>query len=160
SYLTALAAAKVPAELHVYESGGHGGCFDKYPFMEWGREAGRFLREHKFLDAEMENAGNAWLRQKEPAVQKSKYGQVDTVGGPRASPKAAPARPGPIPEALQDQDLGDIDRRIRQRLESAMPVIPLWPKGVGGDDPRLKEGPTIALVRPEQPDGRAALLCP
>lgn len=97
SYFTALRAARVPAELHVYGSGGHGGCFDKYPLPDWGRQAARFLRTHKHLDAAAEAAGNDWLAKQEPGVRASAFGHIDTVGGPKAPPRR-PAAGKPSPD--------------------------------------------------------------
>ena len=58
-----------PAELHVFSSGGHGGCFDRYPLLGWGYESARFLRDHEFLDEEAVRAGEAWLRKQEANSQ-------------------------------------------------------------------------------------------
>jgi len=42
-YSLELARAKVPAELHVYATGGHGGAIHKYPFGEWAGEWFRWM---------------------------------------------------------------------------------------------------------------------
>jgi acetyl esterase/lipase len=180
SYMAALIKARVPAELHVYASGGHGGAFDKYPFMEWGRETVRFLKDHKFLDAQAVKAGNDWLDKKEPAVKAKQKALTDTAGGPKAAPNAPRGKLGPLADAIAEEHLETGDREIRKLLKSAAPVIPLWPKGNRADDP-LKDGadsiatfsgpgsvlridrvtrPTLTLMRPEKPDGRAIIICP
>jgi acetyl esterase/lipase len=49
AYSIALMDAKVPSEMHIYASGGHGGAVEKYPFGQWANECYRFLGDHKFL---------------------------------------------------------------------------------------------------------------
>ncbi|MGC3966526.1 MAG: hypothetical protein QM775_03905 [Pirellulales bacterium] len=79
SYFAALRQAKVPAELHVWSSGGHGGMFDRYPLVGWGYEGLRFLHDHKFLDDEAVAAGRAWIEREEAKL--------------KADPKAATPTP-------------------------------------------------------------------
>ena len=53
-YLRALTEAKVPAELHVYEEGSHGGGMRTYPFGEWADECARWLKDRGFAGTETE----------------------------------------------------------------------------------------------------------
>ena len=50
-YYRALVAAKVPAELHVYETGGHGYGLrpTSHPVTHWPQLAGAWLRLHQFI---------------------------------------------------------------------------------------------------------------
>lgn len=149
SYFTALRGAKVPAELHVYESGGHGGVFDKYPLLDWGRQAARFLRNHGFLDATAAESGNGHLAKLEPGVRASEWGHIDRVGGPKAPPRPAAKLPA-LPAGLADDALGEADKKLRERLGGKGPVYALWPAGA--------DRATLAVLRPEKPDGRAAVV--
>ena len=47
-YVRALAKAKVPAELHIYEEGSHGGGMRTYPFGEWTEECARWMTDHGY----------------------------------------------------------------------------------------------------------------
>ena len=59
--MLALRAAKVPAELHIYPEGGHAGCFNKYPLMEFVRPAARFLKDQNIFTDAMVKVSNEWL---------------------------------------------------------------------------------------------------
>lgn len=184
NHMAALRRAKVPAELHVFSSGGHGGCFDRYPLLGWGYEAARFLADHKVLDDEAVKAGEAWLRRREAEVKAGPDQRIDTAG----AAKAAPRRPaegfaGKAPaDALPDGALTPGDAELRKLLGPDAPILPLWPKGSRADDPLPadpepetnktlpgpKEAlriahvvrPTLAVMRPAKPDGRAVIVCP
>jgi acetyl esterase/lipase len=184
-YLAALRRAKVPAELHVFASGGHGGCFDRYPLSGWGYEAVRFLRDHQVLDDQAATAGEAWLEDREAAVRATQQPLVDTAGAAKAAPRwesAASAISEPA-DALATARLGPGDAELRRLLGPDVPLIPLWPAGTRADDP-LQPGPdvaettptlpgadsvlritnvtrpTLAVMRPGKPDGRAVIVCP
>ncbi len=185
NYLAALRKAKVPAELHVFSSGGHGGCFDRYPLLGWGYEAMRFLRDHQVLDAEAVSAGQAWLSNRVAAVRATQKPLVDTVGAAKAAPRLeTAAAPNQEPaDALAAAQLGPGDAELRNLLGPDVPLLPLWPAGTRADDP-LQPGPdtqetnttlpgadsvlritnvtrpTLAVMRPKKPDGRAVIVCP
>ena len=46
SYFRTLTEADVPAELHVYEGGSHGGGTRAYPFRTWTKECARWMDDH------------------------------------------------------------------------------------------------------------------
>lgn len=180
SYMSALRTAKVPAELHVFSTGGHGGCFDRYPLLGWGFEAARFLKDHKFLDDEAEKASETWLKAREAEV-KPKSNPVDVVGAAKAPPKVDASFVFKTPkDAIEGAKLTPGDAQIRKLLGPDVPILPLWPKGTRGDDP-LKDAtettptlpvannflrisqvaqPTMAMLRPQKPDGRAVVVFP
>ncbi len=185
NYMAALRKAQVPAELHVFSSGGHGGCFDRYPLLGWGYEAARFLRDHQFLDAEAATVGEAWLRDREAAVKAAQQPLVDIAGAAKAAPQlagTAPSNSEPA-DALATARLGPGDAELRNLLGPDIPLIPLWPAGTRADDPLPTDPdgaeinttlpgadsvlritnvtqPTLAVMRPKAPDGRAVIVCP
>ena len=63
-----LRKAKVPSELHVYPEGGHGGCFDKYPLMEFARPAARFLRDQGLFTEAMQTRSDQWMDELESSL--------------------------------------------------------------------------------------------
>jgi acetyl esterase/lipase len=184
SYLAALRKAKVPAELHVFSSGGHGGCFDRYPLLGWGYEATRFLKDHDVLDEEAAKAGEAWLKGQESAVKAHLDKLADTAGAAKSAPRADPSATSNAPaDALAEADLTAGDAELRKRLGPDAPILPLWPTGTRADDPLASEPdgpetnaslpgpgeilrigkvvrPTLAWMRPARPDGRAVIVCP
>jgi len=184
SYMTALRKAKVPAELHVFSSGGHGGCFDRYPLLGWGYESARFLRDHGILDDEAVKAGEAWLQKREVEVKATLTRLADTAGAAKVAPRLAEVLPGKEPaDALADASLSPGDAELRKLLGPDAPILPLWPTGARADDPlRLCPDrpetnttlpgpnsvlritnvvvPTVAVLRPKNPDGRAVIVCP
>src|SRR5262249_37528381 len=83
-------------------------------------------------------------------VMKSKQGQVDTIGGPKNSPRMAKLISGAVNGALADDKLDEADRLIRKGLGVPAPVLPLW----------AKEKSTLTLLQPVKPDGRAVVICP
>lgn len=184
NYMAALRKAKVSAELHVFSSGGHGGCFDRYPLLGWGYESARFLRDHGFLDEEAVRTGEAWLKKQEAKVKAKLKTLADTAGAAKAAPRLdkASSKKEP-PDALALANLSPGDAALRKLLGPEAPIIPLWPTGTRADDP-LKlspDGPetiatlpgpnsllritnvvqpTVAVMRPKDPDGRAVIVCP
>ncbi len=184
NYFASLRKAGVPAELHIFSSGGHGGCFDRYPLLGWGYEAARFLRDHKVLDEQAVKTGDAWLRKQEIAVKSKLSALADTAGAAKVAPhlNKESARPE-ISGALADPGLSAGDGELRKLLGPDAPIIPLWPKGTRDDDPfqaappapetnttlpsptdilRITNVvlPTMAIMRPQNPDGRAVIVCP
>lgn len=184
SYFDALRMAAVPTELHVYASGGHGGCFDRYPLVGWGCEGTRFLKDHGVLDAAAAERGTAWIRAAEGKVLAAMTTLPDTAGSSRTAPRAPTAAvPRPLPDAMADADLAAGDVELRKLLGPGAPIIPLWPEGVRADDPLARDAsvkehnrsvssptdilrigavtrPTLAVMRAEKPDGRAVIICP
>jgi acetyl esterase/lipase len=184
NYMTALRKAKVPAELHVFSSGGHGGCFDRYPLLGWGYESARFLKDHRFLDDESVQVGQAWLRKQEAEVKAKLTTLADTAGAAKAAPRIDNASSAQQPaDALADARLTAGDAELRKLLGPDTPIIPLWPTGTRADDslkpspdgpetnttlPGPKSSlrvtkvvqPTVAVMRPKNPDGRAVIVCP
>jgi len=184
NYLAALRQAQVPAELHVFSSGGHGGCFDRYPLLGWGYESARFLKDHDFLDEDAAKTGEAWLRKREAEVKAKLQTLADTAGAAKAAPRrpTMPSQKEPA-DALADASLGAGDLELRKLLGPDVPIFPLWPTGTRTDDPlNLKPAgpetnttlpslnsslritnvvvPTMTVMRPKQPDGRAVIVCP
>lgn len=185
SYFKALRKAKVPAELHMYSSGWHGGCFDRYPLLGWGYESARFLRDHKFLDDEAVNASTRWLKAAEADVKASgKNLHIDTVGAAKALPKFDAAAVVPHPsDALDASQLNPGDAELRKLVGPEAAILPVWPAGKRPTDVLVEKGPiaettptlpsekeflrigtvttpTLTVMRPAQPDGRAILICP
>jgi acetyl esterase/lipase len=183
-YFAGLRQAGVPAELHIVSSGGHGGCFDRYPLLEWGYEAARFLRDHHVLDEEAVKTGEAWLRRQESEVKSKLTVLADTAGGAKAAPhppKVSP--PAPVAGALPEASLSPGDAELRKLLGPEAPIISVWPQGARADDPLMAAAagpetnttlpgpkeilritnvtlPTLAVMRPKNPDGRAVIVCP
>jgi len=188
SYFAALRQAKVPAELHVWSSGGHGGLFDRYPLVGWGYEGLRFLRDHKVLDDDAVASGRKWIEQEEARLRSdSKNLRLDTNGAARKAPGfAAIAAKSTPADALPDDRLTSGDADARKLLGPGVPIIRLWPNGTRDDDPLATGGaqtadkeqnthpqaatgglrvaevtrPTLAVLRPEKPDGRAVIIFP
>jgi acetyl esterase/lipase len=183
SYMAALRKVNVPAELHVFSSGGHGGCFDRYPLLGWGYEAARFLKDHAILDEQAVQRSEAWLKQQEGQVKASVKSLVDRAGAAKAAPRVdKPSRTRP-PDALADGDLSAGDAELRKLLGPDAAILPLWPTHTRDDDPLVgtPDGaeantslpgpdnilrianvsqPTLAVMRPANPDGRAVIICP
>lgn len=184
NYMAALRKAEVPAELHVFSSGGHGGCFDRYPLLGWGFEAMRFLHDHHFLDDEAAAAGKVWLMTKEAIVKLKLTSPPDTAGTARTAPQApTETSPKKAVDAIADADLTPGDAELRKLLNSDAPIMPLWPSGTRADDPFVTGAavtetntslpgekeilritgvsrPTLAVMRAKNPDGRAVIVCP
>ncbi|QDV45941.1 Acetylxylan esterase precursor [Stieleria neptunia] len=164
-----LRQAKVPAELHVYPDGGHGGCFDKYPLMEFVRPAARFLKDHGMFTETMQQQSNAFLDRLQATFLKR-----NPVSGDVAKSAAAEIEP-----VTPSADWTAGDRQLAALRKPAPEIISLWPgDGKRADDPgaELSEElpqrpdglvritnvsrPTIHVWRPERPDGRAVILFP
>jgi acetyl esterase/lipase len=184
NYLAALRKAQVPAELHVFSSGGHGGCFDRYPLLGWGYESARFLKDHNFLDEDALKTSEAWLRKREAEVKAKPQTLADTAGAAKAAPRRPATPPQTEPaDALADASLSAGDAELRKLLGPDPPILPLWPTGTRADDPlnlspagpeinttlpssnnslRITNviQPTMAVMRPKDPDGRAVIVCP
>lgn len=161
-----LRAAKVPVEFHAYPEGGHGGCFDKYPFMEFVRPCARFLKDQGILTEEMQKAGDAWLDAHEKTFLKKSA--PENVG-------AALKITGNLPTAKQTEG----DKRLASYAKELLPILALWPgDATRADDPakHLVEAtpdrgdnilriqnvakPTLHLWRPKRPDGRCIIVFP
>ena len=150
-YYLALMEAKVPAELHVYPVGGHGGAIDKYPFGEWAQECYRFLGDQGIIAA-----------------------------APRPQPLAYKAKELPDLQPRDDQTLGDQRLgQILGRDCPVVPVWPdgvgpdetlepaaeeVTAKSRGGNALNIRRvtRPTLTLVRPpaDKATGRAMIVCP
>lgn len=48
-YFRALTEAEVPAELHIYEKGWHGGGMRPYPFREWANSCERWMQDRNII---------------------------------------------------------------------------------------------------------------
>lgn len=164
--MAVLGRKDVPAELHVWTKGGHGGCFDKYPLAEFARPASRFLVRHEILPEKLLTVSDGWL---DPVVQKL-----------RKSPKRQVAKQPDPPMDLGEETLSEIDRAIRQAAGQSHPVYCLWPgDGTRSDDPfksdkeelrQAKNGgipiatdvtcPTMTFFSADKPTGRGVLVFP
>ncbi len=184
SYLAALRKAGISAELHVFSSGGHGGCFDRYPLLGWGYEAARFLHDHKILDQQALQASNAWLELQEAQVKQGLTHPTDTAGAASVAPQEpADVSTKPTSDALVDASLSPGDAELRKLFGPDVPILPLWPSGTRSDDPIAGDAdvqetnttlpgpdnvlrithvvrPTLAVMRPTKPDGRSVIICP
>ena len=159
-----LRKAMVPSELHVYPEGGHGGCFNKYPLMEFVRPASRFLKDQGVFTSEMEKLTNEWIDAHEAKFLERRDLQE------RSSVAKLPH---------SDTDLTDGDRALAALRDPPPTVIPIWPgNGKRDDDPasdlveelpekgdgivrvRNVSRPTMHLWRPKSPDGRAVIVFP
>lgn len=185
SYMQALRSAKIPAELHVFSSGGHGGCFDRYPLLGWGYEAARFLKDHQILDEEAVAKGSEWLTRTENEVKSTlERPVVDTVGAAKTPPQASDLENlKPLTDALPNEKLSPGDLELRKLVGPDAAIIPVWPTLKRADDPLARDSkgpeatptlpsdkeflrignvtePTLVVMRPKKPDGRAALICP
>ena len=162
-----LRKAKVPAELHVYPEGGHSGCFNKYPLMEFIRPAARFLMDQGLFTKAMQESGNQWLDELEATFLKrpeSGENATDRIKSVGSAPKS---------------EWTSGDRKLAALRQPAPAVIALWPgNGKRHDDPaahfeeelpQKPDGfvrmtkvsrPTLHLWRPENPDGRAVIVFP
>jgi|GEM_PF-256596 len=180
AYMAALVKAKVPSELHVFSSGGHGGCFDRYPLLGWGFESTRFLKDHGMLDDEAAAAGEAWLKQQEAAVKEKNPTPPDSAGASRKAPQKA----GDIGKFGQQSAAYSVgDAALVKLVGHDGRVLRIWPHGVRSDDPLVKNStsqetlltgtkglqvvritdvtsPTLILMRPEKYDGRAVIVLP
>jgi acetyl esterase/lipase len=128
--------------------------------------------------------GEAWLQQRETEVKSKLTALADTAGGAKAAPRLphGEAQP-PISGGLAEASLSAGDAELRKLLGPEAPMIPLWPQGTRADDPLLAAPagpetntsvpsstdilrianvtvPTLAVMRPKQPDGRAVIVCP
>jgi acetyl esterase/lipase len=164
-----LRRAKVPVELHVYPTGGHGGMFNKYPLMAFARPCARFLVDKGLFTEEMRAAGDAWLDEQVPKTKAKLFPNVPTARpGLEAAPRAAPdlASTG-VPEA----DLTEGERAIRKVAGKALPVFRIWPdrKPSKPEDVTYRGGimriakvtaPSFTVFQPARADGRAVLVFP
>ena len=150
-YYLALMEGNVPAELHVYPEGGHGGAIEKYPFGQWAQECYRFLGDQGIIDAA------------EP---------------PRPLTYKAKALPDVQPNA--DLTLGDSRlRQILGRNCPVVPVWPagkepdetfdakdevVTARSRGGNALNIREvtRPTLTIVSPAKgkATGKAVIVCP
>lgn len=138
STLLNLRKKKIPTELHIYPDGGHGGCFNKYPFMEFVRPAARFLKDQRLFSAGMQKAGDQWL----DALEAKFLTRPQTPAFPESA--------GRISGAANPNEWTPADRRLAELRSPAPNIIPLWPgSGTRADDP----GATLQEELPEKPDG-------
>lgn len=164
-----LKQAKVPAELHVYPEGGHGGCFDKYPLMEFVRPAARFLKDQSVISESAVTASDEFLNQLEATfLDRSSSGENKRAGKQVAST-----------ERLAEAEWSVADHKLAALRDPAPEVYPIWPNdGKRNDDPDVDlteellerpDGlvritnvtrPTLHAWRPEHPDGRAVVVFP
>lgn len=173
-----LAKAKVPAELHVYPEGGHGGCFDKYPLMEFVRPAARFLKDQGLFSESMERQSNAFVDQLESTFlnrgdDRAKVASNDSGRGEASTTLTA----GELTAGESDWTSGD--RKLAVLRQPKPEIISLWPGDGRRDDdpgaefeeelPQRPDGlvritnvsrPTLHLWRPNQADGRAVIVFP
>lgn len=164
STMLQLRTAKVPAELHVYPEGGHGGCFDKYPLIEFVRPAARFLKDQGVFSAANERDSNAFLDRLETTFLTRTKTDAITV-------------PQSIDTSNEHWTSGD--RSLAALRKSDPEVISIWPGNGKRDDdpganfteelPQRPDGlvritkvsrPTLHVWRPAEPDGRAVLVFP
>jgi acetyl esterase/lipase len=161
--LIEMKAHKIPAELHLWSKGGHGGVANKYPLVEFARPGARFLVRHQILPEEKIARSDTWL---DKTVAELHTPPVAQRGGTATSP------PG-----LPDSELSIIDREIQSRYGATRPVYRIWPgTGKRADDP-LKEKdetvtqrnvpvasgvtvPTMTFFPAERADGRGVIVCP
>lgn len=162
-----LREAKVPAELHVYPEGGHGGCFNKYPLMEFIRPAASFLADQGLFTAAMQQASDKWLDKLEATFLE------------RKSAARSPAKRLAISQALPKSEWSPADQRLAKLRETPPTIIRIWPAdGSRNDDPAADLAETLpeksdGLVRvtnvsrptlhhwqPAAPDGRAVIVFP
>ena len=150
-YYLALMEADVPAELHIYPVGGHGGAIEKYPFGQWAQECYRFLDDQ---------------------------GIIDVVESPE--PLAYKAKSLPDVEPNADLTLGDSRlRQILGRDFTVIPVWPdgkepdetldtegevVTAKSRGGNALNIRNvtRPTLTIVQPTEgtATGKAVIVCP
>tara|TARA_R110002049_G_scaffold72490_6_gene187417 strand:- start:112103 stop:114067 length:1965 start_codon:yes stop_codon:yes gene_type:complete len=171
-----LRKAKVPSELHVYPEGGHGGTFDKYPFMDFVRPAARFMRDQGLFTDKMKSRSDAWIDQLESSVLNR-----DVTSPFVAAKETESVTPGsePADGALSSDQLSVGDRQLARLQQNSAGVFPLWPgSGKRDDDPGAELDETIPdrgdeitrisnVTRPtihhwpaENGDGRAVLVFP
>jgi acetyl esterase/lipase len=186
AYMNALNKAKVPSELHVFASGGHGGCFDRYPLIGWGYESTRFLKDHGVLDAEAAAAGEEWLKGQERTVLADLPALPDSAGAAKKAPRVPEASSKASSDnGLGERDLSIGDVELKKLAGSNSMILELWPGGTRSDDPLAKDGPTaetlptkpgdkpgevlritditrpsLVMMRPAKPDGRAVIVIP
>lgn len=163
--MASLRKAKVPAELHIYPEGGHSGCFNKYPFLDFVRPAARFLKDQSILTDPMQKLSDEWIQ----GVEKKFVTPIDP----------APTKPEPSIAGLDMKDQSKGDKALAALRKPPPAIIPLWPDdGTRGDDPTrdLEEvlpqrpdgfvrvtsvsRPTLHFWPAERPDGRAVIIYP
>ena len=157
---------KVPAEMHLWTKGGHGGCFDKYPLAEFARPGARFLVRRDILPEKLLATSDDWLDQVSEKLRKS-------INQPEAR------RPDP-PKGLDDGAHSPLDREIQKVAGQQHPVYRLWPgNGTREDDPHKAEQealrpvknpgiqiatdvtvPTMTYFPADKPNGRGVLVFP
>lgn len=169
-----LRQAKVPAELHVFPEGGHGGCFDKYPLMEFVRPAARFLKDQGLFTEAMQHESNAFLDRLEATFLKRRVGQQEV--SKTETVKLAATKSD---AAVHPSDWTEGDRQLAALRKPAPEIISIWPGDGKRDDdpaavlqeelPQRPDGlvritnvsrPTIHVWRPAHPDGRAVVIFP
>lgn len=160
--LIEMKARKIPAELHLWTRGGHGGVSNKYPLAEFARPGARFLQRHAILPEAKLAASDAWLDKTVATLQQAPEVQI---GG----------KPSP-PAGLADAALSKIDRDVHNRYGATRAVYHLWPGGRRADDP-MKDNeetitqravvvgtgvtaPTMTFFPAAEADGRAVLVFP
>ncbi len=148
----------------------------------WGYEGLRFLHDHKVLDDEAVAAGRAWIEQEEAKLHsdpKTLRPDTNWSGESGAASRDAGFETRTC-RRFADERLSRGDDDARKLLGPGVPIIPLWPNGTRDDDPLAAGGdqlptknktrilsrkrglriadvtrPTLAVLRPEKPDGRA-----
>ena len=154
--------------------------FERYPLSGWGFEAARFLKDHKIFDGEAVKISEAWIQKREAEVKPTLPRLADTAGAAKAGPRLEKGAVQPtFPDAIADAKLSPGDVELRKLLGPEVPFLPLWPKGARADDahkgpettPTLPGAgnvlrisnvvePTMAVLRPKNPDGRAVVVFP
>ncbi len=114
SALHELRKAKVPVELHVYPTGGHGGMFNKYPLMEFARPCARFLVDKGLFTKEMRAGGDAWLDEQVPKTKAKLFPDLAAKRpGSASAPSLTPASPRPTSPRARGRSARSPGRRCR-----------------------------------------------
>jgi acetyl esterase/lipase len=167
----ALRNAGAPFELHIYPDGGHSGLFNKYPLMEFAREASRFLKDKGIFTEAMQKAGDNWLDSQIPVTKAALFPDAAKMPKPKA------AR-GKAIKGIKESQL-TIGEKDILKIAGDKPVLRLWPDNGYRDDDPLEQGaeelastkggnlrinqvtvPSMTVFRPAKTDGRSVLIFP
>jgi len=161
---------KVPVELHIYPTGGHGGMFNKYPLMEFARPCARFMVDHGLFTPDMRIAGDAWLDTQVPITKKKLFPNPGKNVSKAGKKQTKPYRNLPT-LGNPEKELTEGEAAIQKVAGKTLPIYRLWPdrKPAGQETVTFHNGimritnvtaPSMTLFKPEKADGRAVLVFP
>jgi acetyl esterase/lipase len=164
--LPALKSSKISCEAHVFNHGGHGGMFAKYPMLEYARTCIRFLHRQGLVDKSLIAKTDIWLETKrqlaKPKKVEGKKSQIFSINAP---------------SSISKSEYTEFEKDVELKVGYDIQVYRLWPNdGTRSDDPFKKDReelleravpiakditkPSMIFFPAAEPNGKAVMVFP